>query len=433
MHRIESSWSTPCGSCSPVNFSRLGVHDSTDWTPQRLAYSATLMACGEQTQLTERLAAVNACLHEACPHWKLGTSYAGWSKALLREGPRLLPHVMQRLRRELLKLPRSRRGRHLPFALDGTHLTCPRTAVNQAAMGDVGKPNGMPLLSLTVLLHLDTGLPWDFRVGPGIESERSHGLAMLDSLPPDALLVADAGFIGYDWCRELLRKSRHFLLRVGGNVTLLRELGYEFEVDGSTVYLWPLDCQRTQQPPLRLRLIVVQDEHKQPVYLVTSLFDPADLTDQEATEIYQQRWGIELFYRTAKQTFGHHTLHSRTPETCYQEASWSVVGVLLLGLMTARQLSVNGRDSRTWSPAGARKVVCRMLRNERPCPRTRRCFLRVLAECVKDGYHRQRPKASRSYPRKKHQKPPGPPKIRVSTQQQRQRAQQLKSIMMREQ
>ena len=385
------------------------------------------MAWGEQKQLTERLAAVNECLREACPHWRLGTSYAGWSKALLREAPRLLPHVMQRLRRELLNLPQSRGGRHLPFALDGTHLTCPRTEANQAAMGDVGKPNGMPLLSLTVLLHLGTGLPWDFRVGPGTESERSHGLAMLDDLPPQALLVADAGFIGYDWCRELLRKSRHFLLRVGGNMTLLRELGYDFEVQDETVYLWPLECQRTQQPPLRLRLIVVQDEHKQPVYLVTSL-DSADLTDQEAAEIYQQRWGIELFYRTAKQTFQRHTLRSRKPETCYQEASWSVVGVLLLGLMTARQMRARGRDSRTWSPAAVRKAVCRILHNKRPCPRTRRCFSRVLANCVKDGYHRRRPKASRNYPRKKHQKPPGPPKIRPSTAPQRQRAQRLKPL-----
>ena len=79
-------------------------------------------------------------------------------------------------------------------------------------MGDVGKPDGMPLLSLTSILHLGLGLPWAFRVGPGTDSERAHLRDMIDELPTGSLLVADAGFIGYDLCRELLARQRHFLL-----------------------------------------------------------------------------------------------------------------------------------------------------------------------------------------------------------------------------
>jgi IS4 transposase len=77
---------------------------------------------------------------------------------------------------------------------------------------------------------------------------------------------------------------------------------------------------------VRLRLIVVQEEHKQPVYLVTSVLDEADLSDHEASEIYALRWGIEVFFRTTKQTMQHHVMRSRTPKTCYLEGSFPVSG-----------------------------------------------------------------------------------------------------------
>lgn len=390
------------------------------------------MAWGEQAQLTERFAAVRSFLKQSCGHWRLGSSYDGWVQALLREKARLVPLIFARLRQATLNLREHQHcGRWLALAVDGTHLTCPRTRENQPAMGDVGKPDGMPLLSLTTIYHLRLGLPWDFRVGPGIESERAQLRAMLDDLPTQSLLVADAGFAGYDLCRDLLERGRHFLFRVGGNMHLLSDLGCRYEVHGQTIYLWPADQQQEGQPPLQLRLIVVQDENRQPVYLITSVLDPADLTDAEAGEIYRQRWGIEVFYRTAKQTLQGHTLRSRTPENCYQEATWLVFGVWLLGLLTARALRAAKLDPATWSPARARNVVHRVLRHQPRCSRSRRMLMQELARCVKDVYVRRGSKASRNYPRKKQHKPPGPPKIKSATPPQQQLAQRLTPITIR--
>lgn len=267
-------------------------------------------------------------------------------------------------------------------------------------MGDVGKPEGMPLVSLTTLYHLRLGLPWALRVGPGTDSERAHLRDMANELPSGSLLVADAGFIGYDLCRSLLARKQHFLLRVGGNIHLLSKLGYRLKVRGRTVYLWPVDQQNKNQPPLQLRLIVVKDDDKQPVYLVTSVLDPEALSDREASELYALRWGIEVFYRTTKQTLERHTLRSRTPENCYLELTWAVLGVWLLELMTVRQLVGAGHDPREASPAQARTMVRRVMRNEQPCGRTRRAFCRILADCRKDRYVRKGLKASRNYPRK---------------------------------
>jgi hypothetical protein len=387
------------------------------------------MAWGEQTQLVERFHVVSSFLKQTCKHWRLGSSYEGWIAALVREKDRLVPLVIQRLRRQMQSIHDYQRcGRWEAYAVDGSEFACPRTSENQHAMGDVGKPDGMPLVSLTTLFHLRLGLPWAFRVGPGTDSERAHLRDMADELPGGSLLVADAGFVGYDLCRTLLAGKQHFLLRVGGNVHLLKELGYRWEVQGRTVYLWPLDQQKKNQPPLALRLIVLEDEHKQPVYLVTSVLDLDQLTDPEASKLYALRWGIEVFYRTTKQTMEHCVLRSRTPENCYLELTWAVLGVWLLELMTVHQLVDAGRDPREISPAQARTTARRVLRNEQPCRRTRREFCCVLADCRKDRYLRKGAKALRSYPRKKHHKPPGLPNIKPPTAEQIERAKRLTPI-----
>ena len=388
-----------------------------------------LMAWGEQTQLVERFHAVTSFLKQACQHWELGGSYEGWVTALAREQQRLVPLVIQRLRRHMQSMKSYQRcGSWEAYAVDGSEFACPRTQENQQAMGDVGKPDGMPLVSLTTLYHLRLGLPWALRVGPGTDSERAHLRDMAHEHPRGSLLVADAGFVGYDLCRSLLAQKQHFLLRVGGNVRLLNELGYDWEVRGRTIYLWPLNQQQEKQPPLQFRLIVCQDERKQPVYLLTSLLDPDQLTDPQAGELYRLRWGIEVFYRTTKQTLERHTLRSRTPENCYLELTWTVLGVWLLQLMTVRQFVGAGHDPREASPAQARTLVRRVLRHEKPSHRTRRALCRLLADCRQDRYVRKGTKASRNYPRKKRHQPPGPPIIKSPTEKQIQTAKQLTPI-----
>jgi len=350
--------------------------------------------------------------------------------ALARERDRLVPHVIARLQREMQQLPSAQLGRWNVFAADGSDAACPRTRANQQAMSGVGKPDGMPQLLVTTVYQLRLGLPWTFRVGPTTESERGHLREMLPELPDRSLLVVDAGFIGYDLCREMIENKRHFLMRVGGNVHLLSELGYAFEVRDQTVYLWPDEQSRRNQPPIALRLIVVRKEGKQPIYLVTSVLDLNCLTDEEAAEIYYQRWEIEVFHRTIKQTLQHQIMRSRTPANCYQEMTWAMLGAWLLGLMTIRHVVADGHDRHDASPAQARNVVRRMLHGHSPCPHTRRSLACVLSACRKDHYHRRGPKASRGYPRKKQHKPPKPPNIKLPSAQQLQKAQPLTPIML---
>jgi hypothetical protein len=253
------------------------------------------MAWIEPDQLVERFTTVTGFLKQMFPHWKLGSSYDGFVKALA-QAPELVGQITQRLRRQMQSLEGGQRsGRWQAYAVDGSQLAAPRTVENQQAMGGKGQLDGMPLVSLTVLYDLQGGLPWAFRVGPGSESERAHLKSMLPELPDRALLVADAGFVGYEFCRGLMAADQHFLLRVGGNIQLLESLGYRYEIAGQTVYLWPQDQQQQRQPPLKFRLIVLQKPDRQPVYLVTSVLVSDQLTDEEAGQFYQQRWEIEVY------------------------------------------------------------------------------------------------------------------------------------------
>ena len=186
---------------------------------------------------------------------------------------------------------------------------------------------------------------------------------------------------------------------------------------------------RRDQPPLVLRLIRF-DGGKQPIYLLTNVLDPEALTDEEARILYQMRWGVEVFFRSCKQTLDRRTLLSRTPATCQAEACWTMLGIWLLSLLAVRQLLDAGTDPLALSVAKARDTVRKAMRliGRRPS-RSRWSLSAALAASVKDSYRRRGDKTARNYPRKKTQAPPGPPKIKTATSKQVQQAKKLKATI----
>ena len=397
-------------------FSHLPVRGNAVWTPQRLAWMGLLMAWDEGQTLGARWDHACSAAHDLHAHWKLGESYSGFTQALLREASRLVPAITQRFRQAMQALPRRwwTCAGWEAFAVDGSRLEAPHTAANESGLGCAGKDKTAPQVFLTTICHLGLGLPWDFRVGPGTDSERHHAADMVDQLPSGALLVADAGFPGYGLCQQLLCSGRSFLLRVGGNIRLLKELGYYERERGDTVYLWPQKRQKAGHKPLVLRLIRLR-EGKQTVYLVTDVLDHGRLTKEQARRLYRARWGEEVFFRSYKQTLARRKLLSRTPATCLAESQWTLLGLWLLGLMSVSEIAARGGDPKTWSVAGSRDLVRQALRDKRPRRCRRRPLRELLARAVRDTYEREGTKQTRNYPRKKKEKPPGPPKIEPPT------------------
>ena len=122
---------------------------------------------------------------------------------------------------------------------DGSRVECARTEELEQRLGQANKDRAAPSLWVTALVHLRLGVPWAWRIGKGTASERSHLLQMLELLPP-ALLVADAGYFGFELARQLADKNIHFLLRMSSNVTLytMQQVSMERFREG-LVYYFP--------------------------------------------------------------------------------------------------------------------------------------------------------------------------------------------------
>lgn len=276
-----------------------------------------------------------------------------------------------------------------------------------------------PQMALTLLYHVMLRLPWDWRLGPSDSSEREHLRAMIPHLPPDALVVADCGFVGYDFWSDLLESGREFVIRVGGNVRLLKQLGTTRESNG-TVYLWPDKAAKRGQPPLALRLVVVHDG-RQAWYLVTSVRSTRRLSDRQVADIYRRRWRIELFFRHFKQTFGRAKLRSHKAEHVECEAEWSLLALWALLLHTQIQ---HQREHGRPSQLSVAKVLRAFAHATDGCKCQTACGPSLnerLLDAVPDTYLR-RNKTSRDYPRKKYETATKPPQVRVATASQRQLA-----------
>jgi hypothetical protein len=396
------------------------------WVERLLVVCAVLMAWGEGPTLAARFRASRACVVEMFPtRRRPGATYEGFIEALEKVSWHLLGLVSGHLR-GLVRGAAQAAGcwevcGWAAFGADGSKVDCPMTRANEAGLGVASRANSWPQMLLALLFHAGSGLPWAFERGGARAGERSLLRRMLGTLPPNALLLLDAGFTGYDLLKALLDGGRSFVVRVGSNVHLLSKLGYAVDERDGVVYLWPAGKQKKGCEPMVLRLLTFADGRNRKVHLLTDVLDAAKLGDAAALQLYELRWGAELTYRSLKQTLGRRKMLSDCPEHAAVELDWAVVGLWMLDLMNARAAGLSIKRSH----ASALHAVREAIDGRSPCPRGkgtrggrggRSALARALAAAVADGYRRTKPKEARHWPRKKKEKPPGDPKVRTATE-----------------
>ena len=433
-----------------VDFSAVGFRSTCTWTPHSLTVAALLWAWSAEATLTTRfVAARKITLVTLGLDALTAATYQAFLK-LLRTWTTALAMALTVALRDRMQADLADRfpiDGFAVFGVDGSRLELPRTASNeerfapkprrgrrhrtrrrgdQAEAARAKKANS-PQMWLTVMWHVGSGLPWDWRIGPSDSSERDHLRQMIAALPPQALVTADAGFVGYDYWKALLDSGRDLLIRVGANVRLLRNLGYAREQNG-LVYLWPDRAAARRQPPLVLRLVVAQGG-RHPVYLVTSVRKAETLSDKQTIKLYALRWGVELFYRHFKQTFGRRKLRSHSGANAEVEATWSLLGLWTMGLHGQVELSYDEIASSQVSMAGLLRAYRAAMKEYRSVPEAGESLWERLSVAVIDTYPR-RNKASRDYPRKKREHAIGAPEVRDATEVEIKLAQQIKGNQM---
>jgi hypothetical protein len=414
----------------PTSLPLLNDDGRIRWVPRMLVIAAILMAWSPALHLVDRFAeAYDAVVAMFPGRRRPGRTHEGFAAALSRQSQTLLESLCQHWRVAVRQTAGAywEVGGWLLFGVDGSKFDCPRTAANEAAFGTSGKNNSGPQLLVTCLFHIGTGLLWDF-CGDGLKgsSERGQLGRMQPTLPAHAMLLADAGFTGYDLLKSLLDGGRHFVIRVGSNVRLLKKLGYRVREHGQVVYLWPEQKQgRTGRHgrrlprdlskvsvPLVLRLITLVDERGRKMALLTDVLDRRKLSDASAARMYALRWGVEVAWRGLKQTLGRSRLHSASPAHVRTELDWAMAGFWMLGLLAVSRLIETGQDPRQASVAAALRAVREAMR---PGGKRRRSLAGLLSEALKDDYVRRGSKKARHYPHKRRQKPPGMPRARNAT------------------
>ncbi len=327
------------------------------------------------------------------------------------------------------------------LAVDESRVSTPRTAPNEQAFcaANYGRSakhrakkrrkNGVaqrkkksqpvkPQIWLTLVWHMGLRLLWCWRTGPSNSSERAHFQDVLktEQFPEKTLFCADAGFVGYDFWRSIVDQGQHFLMRVGSNVTLLKKLGDARESHG-IVYCWPSKAARKNQPPLVLRLISMKFG-RTPIYLVTSVLDPHELSGETARQLYQLRWGIELQFRTIKQTFGRSKLRSKTPERALRELDWSLLGLWMIQLFAVKEQIKIGQPPIHSSAARAIHAIRDVFHSWSEIPTKGTSLKSKLRHAVTDHYERsKKSKQARYRPDNKDKPHAGEPNIITATKQ----------------
>jgi hypothetical protein len=430
-------------------FSSLRRHGNTSWQPLALVWLALCWGWSESRNLTDAFAgAVRQCR-------TLGfvslSSYQGFMNALVVWTDSLLRVLWSVLhqRMELIGRQSWRITGWVPIAFDGSRSTAPRTESAEQALcaqnygqgrtakyrkkktkgmrrtkNEKNKPQPQePQLWITLLWHMGLRLPWMWRLGPSDSSERDHVLEMLETgeFPKNTLFCGDAGFVGYPLWSRIMARGHQFLVRVGANVSLLRELSCE-PLQNGLVLCWPEAIRRAGLPPLYLRLVRTKIG-KTKIWMLTSVCDSRKLTQPDMVRFYRLRWGIEVEFRGLKQTLDRARLRCRNHRRLFVEMNWSLLAMTIAELFALKEQLTPDRGPRTCAAGDPQKrslaKTVRSLRmallalRERPAPgEDLRTKLRLA---VTDDYQRRSTKRARYRPRNPDKKPLGDPKIRKLT------------------
>ena len=420
------------------------LHSSCSWSLRSLAMTALFWAWSRESTMVERFScAQRLTIHLRQKSINRSTSFQAYMELLRRHTGYLLTNLLAGFRKHMASIDsRWKTNGFVIFGVDGTEVSVPRTRSNQAAFTSDGtskhqkrsrikrqnahqtKQKECPRILMTTLFHISLGLPWSWRLGGKSDNERSQLLSMLSELPKNAMIVGDAGFIGYEFLQAVRGSGAELVVRVGSNVKLLKQLG-KVRTSNNLVSIWPKWAMDKRLLPLTFRLIVLNDGRK-PVYLITSVLDDKPLSALNIADIYSMRWNIELYHRNLKQTMGHCRLLSRSPLNAKVELNWIVLGYTAMMLYAVDEMIHRGVNTEL---ASAAKIIQAFRQTARDYlhPSTAAKLDDMICNALRDRYTSNYSKESRDYPRKRKRKSPGRPNIVLPNNEQKQLAEELQN------
>ena len=330
------------------------------------------------------------------------------------DGSRLACPRSEELERRL-GLGKKTKRRKRPKDQASTRPQVPKAARSLGAEQRKARAASTPQLWVTAVLHLGLGVLWSWRLGTGNANEREHLRRLIDTLPRGALLVADAGYVGYELLAALHAAGLAFLVRPSSRAPLyVPDKSSLKKYCEGLVYYWPQKVQNQDLPPLPVRLWRIRGA-KGDVWLITNVLDAERLPRRTAGKFYRWRWRNEGLFRTYKRTLGKVKLMSRTVAQVHREAEGSLLATQLLLAQGAPALPATA--ARKVVLPSARKVLLAIrteIRNVTGMylgPRQAHTYAERLAQAHWGARRQRSRKVRRRWPGRQDHKPPGRPQI----------------------
>ncbi len=253
-------------------------------------------------------------------------------------------------------------GKHV-YLVDGTTVSLPDTENNQSAFPQARTQKaglGFPLIRMVVLLSLATALLQGMAYGAykGKETgEPALFRALIEQLPKGSVILADRHYCSY-FLIALLRECGLevvFRLHQRRKTDFRRgqRLGHEDHLvfwDKPVRPKW-MDAETYAEMPATLLMREMRTVVSQPgcrvrsLTVVTTLTDVEQYDKEDITDLYHERWHVELDIRAIKQALGMEPLRCLTPFMVEKElwAYW-------LGYNLVRKASVQAALERGLHP-----------------------------------------------------------------------------------
>jgi hypothetical protein len=233
-----------------------------------------------------------------------------------------------------------------PKVIDSTTLSLPDTVKNQRAypQSRSQKPGcGFPLMRVTAVFSLATGLLLDYARGNKHQSELRLLWRLLDQFKPGDLALGDRGFCSYVLLALLLRRGVHSVFRLHqarpADLRQGQRLG-----KNDRLFTWLKPPQRPRwlpqswwhKIPAQLTIRVLRCKLSSPGYrpdsvtLATTLVDAQKYPAQDMALLYARRWNIELWFRDIKTAMGMEVLRCKSPAMVHKELEMFLIAYNLI-------------------------------------------------------------------------------------------------------
>jgi len=240
--------------------------------------------------------------------------------------------------------------------VDGTTLLMPDTEGNQKVypQQNAQKPGiGFPIVRLVGLVSLATGSCIDYVLGPYQgkgTGETSLFSQLINVLGQSDLLIADRYYTSFAIITLLIKQGTPLVFRQRSTVKSDFRRGQHLGAKDHVIHLikpkkkpvWMSEQDFAELPDL----IYVREFSVKGVVYVTTLLNAKAYPKKVLAELYQQRWKIELDFRTIKTHMGMEMLRCQTAEMVEKEIAVNLLAYNLIRANIARGASIKDKEPR---------------------------------------------------------------------------------------